>query len=148
VLAVNTSDIVIKKMVFQYLTQHAHSHPDIAILCINTLKTDCSANEDPMIRGLALRSLCSLRLESMLEYLLEPLQACLRDVSPYVRKTAVMGVLKVYTLSPETVKESDFIDQLYTMIKDKDASVVTNCLMALNEIMADEGGMATNQQVL
>lgn len=56
----------------------------------------CSSNnEDPLVRGLALRSLCSLRLESILEYVEKPLQQGLNDISAYVRKTAVLGVLKV-----------------------------------------------------
>lgn len=54
-----------------------------------------SDNEDPSVRGLALRSLCSLRLESILEYIEQPLQKSLRDISAYVRKTGVMGILKV-----------------------------------------------------
>lgn len=48
-----------------------------------------------MVRGLALRSLTSLRLESVLEYVDQPLRKCLSDLSAYVRKTAVMGILKV-----------------------------------------------------
>lgn len=55
-----------------------------------------SDNEDPLVRGLALRSLCSLRLESILEYVEKPLQKGLNDISAYVRKTAVLGVLKVH----------------------------------------------------
>lgn len=51
-----------------------------------------------MVRGLALRSICSLKLESMLEYMEQPLKKCLTDVSPYVRKTAVLGILKVSNL--------------------------------------------------
>lgn len=41
------------------------------------LRSPCRArsrNEDPTVRGLALRSLCSLRLPSAVEYLLPPLQ--------------------------------------------------------------------------
>ena len=48
-----------------------------------------------MVRGLALRSLCNLRLITILEYVEAPLQKCLSDSSAYVRKTAVIGVLKV-----------------------------------------------------
>jgi vesicle coat complex subunit len=48
-----------------------------------------------MVRGLALRSLCNLRLDSILEYVGKPLQKSLQDVSAYVRKTAVMSILKV-----------------------------------------------------
>ena len=47
------------------------------------------------MRGLALRSICSLRLESILEYIQLPLHKSLTDVSAYVRKTGVMGILKV-----------------------------------------------------
>jgi len=47
------------------------------------------------VRGLALRSLCSLRLESLIEYIEQPLLRSLVDISAYVRKTAVMGILKV-----------------------------------------------------
>ena len=56
----------------------------------------CSDNEDPMIRGFALRSLCNLRLETILEYVDQPIRKSLVDLSPYVRKTGVMGILKVY----------------------------------------------------
>lgn len=54
-----------------------------------------SDNEDPMVRGLALRSLSSLRMESMLEYVEKPMRKAFGDISPYVRKTGVMAVLKV-----------------------------------------------------
>jgi len=47
------------------------------------------------VRGLALRSICNLRLESILEYIQLPLHKSLTDVSAYVRKTGVMGILKV-----------------------------------------------------
>ena len=69
-------------------------------MCIvaNMLYCD-SDNEDPMVRGLALRSLCNLRLESILEYVEQPIQKSLTDISPYVRKTGVMGILKVTHLA-------------------------------------------------
>lgn len=52
-----------------------------------------------MVRGLALRSLSSLRMESMLEYVEQPMKKALQDVSPYVRKTGVMACLKVIQIS-------------------------------------------------
>lgn len=59
----------------------------------------CSDNEDPMVRGLALRSLSSLRMESMLEYVEQPMRKAFGDISPYVRKTGVMAVLKVIKIA-------------------------------------------------
>ncbi|KAE8876273.1 Beta-adaptin-like protein A [Phytophthora fragariae] len=147
VLCVDTKDLISKKMVYLYLTNYAQKNSELAIMCINTLLNDCR-NEDPMVRGLALRSLCSLRLDSILEYIHDPLQSSLTDTSAYVRKTGVIGILKVYSLNPEIIKESDMIDTLYNMIRDRDPQVVSNCLVALNEIMADEGGIAINQPIV
>lgn len=147
VLCVDTKDLISKKMVYLYLTNYAQKNSELAIMCINTLLNDCR-NEDPMVRGLALRSLCSLRLDSILEYIHDPLQASLTDTSAYVRKTGVIGILKVYSLNPEIIKESDMIDTLYNMIRDRDPQVVSNCIVALNEIMADEGGIAINQPIV
>jgi AP-4 complex subunit beta-1 len=67
-MAIETRDLVIKKMVYLYMCTYAQSNPDLAIMCVNTLQRDCG-NEDPMVRGLALRSLCSLRLPSIVEYI-------------------------------------------------------------------------------
>jgi AP-4 complex subunit beta-1 len=121
--AVDTPDLVVKKMVFLYLTNYAKSNPDLAILCINTLLTDCR-NEDPLIRGLALRHLSSLKLDSVAEYIHDPLQTALRDNSAYVRKTGVMGILKLHDMNPDMVRDSDLIDQLYNLLRDRDPQVV------------------------
>jgi hypothetical protein len=67
---------------------------------------------------------CSVfRLPSIITYALPSIRACLGDSSPYVRKTAVVGVAKLYRISPPTIKESDFVDVLYNMLKDKDCGV-------------------------
>jgi len=66
----------------------------------------------------------------------------------YVRKTAVMGVLKLHHLAPAEVARANLVDALYNMIRDPDAQVVTNCLVALNEIMAGEGGISNNRAII
>ena len=48
IMAIETKDMVIKKMVYLYLCNYAHKEPDMAIMCINTLRRDCD-NEDPMV---------------------------------------------------------------------------------------------------
>lgn len=47
----------------------------------------------------------------------------LTDPSAYVRKTGVMGILKLYHLAPDMVKGSNMIDLLYNMIQDPDSQV-------------------------
>lgn len=101
-----------------------------------------------MVRGLALRSLTSLRLLSILEYVIAPLKASLNDASGYVRAAGVLGVLKVFHLSPDTIKDSDMVDTLYNMIRDRDPQVVINAILTLNEILADEGGIIINQAII
>ena len=190
ILACNTRDLVVKKMVYLYLCAYAQSNPDLTLLAINTLQKDwcvcaprgcacamrarlpgaacgpsrsalphlapppptpastCSRDEDPMIRGLALRSLTGLRLTSILEYVLQPLKAALTDSSGYVRQAGVIGLLKVFSISPESIREGDFVETLYNMLRDRDGQVVVNCIAALNEILAAEGGIAVNQAIV
>lgn len=147
IMAIETKDVVIKKMVYLYLCNYAAKEPEMAIMCINSLRRDCD-NEDPMVRGLALRSLCSLRLDSILEYIELPLQKSLVDVSAYVRKTAVMAVLKVNQLSPDLVAQNGYVAKLYRMLDDPDASVITNCIFVLNELLLSQGGLAATQSLL
>lgn len=55
-----TQDVVQKKLVYLYLGNYSQSNSDLALLTINTLQKDCK-DRNPMVRGLALRSMCSLR---------------------------------------------------------------------------------------
>jgi AP-4 complex subunit beta-1 len=148
-LAIETRDLVIKKMVYLYLCNYAYSHPELAQMCTNTLQKDCG-NEDPMVRGLALRSLCSLNLPQMVEYIGEPLRKALQDHHAYVRKTGVMGILKLFYLDRESFHECNFTDILYDMLRDIDPMVVANCIRVLNEVMAktENGGMAINRAIM
>ena len=130
-----------------YLTSHAEQKPELALLAINTLQKDCR-DDDPMVRGLALRSLCSLRLANIVEYIMGSVRQGLVDASAYVRKTAVMGCAKLYALVPSVIKDSDLVDVLYNMLRDKDTQVICNALVALNEILRPEGGMAINKMII
>ncbi|KAK9273245.1 hypothetical protein L1049_018052 [Liquidambar formosana] len=92
-----------------------------------------------MIRGLALRSLCSLRVANLVEYLVGPLGLGLKDSNSYVRMVAAIGVLKLYHISVSTCVDADFPAMLkHLMLHDPDAQVVANCLSALQEIWSLE----------
>ncbi|KAL1830597.1 hypothetical protein ACET3Z_000248 [Daucus carota] len=129
-----TSDIVLKKMCYLYVGNYAKYNPDLALLTINFLQRDCK-DEDPMIRGLALRSLCTLRVPNLVEYLVGPLGSGLKDKSGYVRMVASIGVVKLYHISASTCVDADFPAMLkHLMLHDQDAQVVANCLFSLQEI--------------
>ncbi|KAK8509285.1 hypothetical protein V6N12_018367 [Hibiscus sabdariffa] len=133
-----TSDVVLKKMCYLYVGNYAKVNPDLALLTINFLQRDCR-DEDSMIRGLALRSLSSLCVANLVEYLVGPLGSGLKDGNAYVRMVAVIGVLKLYRFSSSTCIEAEFPSILkHLMINDSDTHVVANCLSALQEIWSAE----------
>ncbi|XP_015760053.1 PREDICTED: AP-4 complex subunit beta-1-like [Acropora digitifera] len=101
--AAATHDLVQKKLVYLYICSYASSNPELALLTVNTLRKDCQ-DSSAMVRGLALRSMCSLRLPDLVEYIVEPLLAGLQDLSSYVRRSAVMGCVKLYHLIPDFVE--------------------------------------------
>ena len=68
IMNAHTKDMATKKMLYHYLTFYAQQKPDLALLTVNTLQKDC-ADEDPVIRGLAVRSMASMRVPDLVEYL-------------------------------------------------------------------------------
>ncbi|KAJ1481640.1 armadillo-type protein, partial [Baffinella frigidus] len=138
IMATATKDLVLKKMCYLYLSNYAEQQPELALLVINTLQKDAS-DEDPMVRGLALRCICTLCVNNILEYIIEPVAKGLRDASPYVRKTAVMCVLRLRDLSPETVVERRLVPQIVNLIDDRDPQVVANSMYALQELQGTAG---------
>ena len=58
-----TRDVVQKKLIYLYLVGYSTIDPQKTMMAISTLQKDCF-DDDPVIRGLALRSLCSMRLTS------------------------------------------------------------------------------------
>eukprot|EP01017_Pseudomicrothorax_dubius_P016527 TRINITY_DN1875_c0_g2_i3.p1 TRINITY_DN1875_c0_g2~~TRINITY_DN1875_c0_g2_i3.p1 ORF type:complete len:803 (-),score=273.94 TRINITY_DN1875_c0_g2_i3:134-2542(-) len=146
-MASATSDMIQKKMIYLYLANYAESNASLAIMAINTYLKDCKA-ADGKTRGLALRSLCSLRFSGAYEYLQPAILEGMRDLDSYVRKTAIMGCVKVYHMNPSLIRNSNIIDTLYGLIKDPDNQVATNAIIALDEILESEGGIAISQKMI
>lgn len=138
IMATSSNDLVIKKMVYLYICNYASTNPELSLLAINTFQKDCR-DEDPMVRGLALRSFCSLRLPNIVEYLQKPIEDGLVDPSAYVRKTAALGCVKLHNLAPRLVADSSLPAKLRTALYDRDATVVANAVCALEEVEGREG---------
>eukprot|EP00195_Chlamydomonas_chlamydogama_P008244 CAMPEP_0202904088 /NCGR_PEP_ID=MMETSP1392-20130828/27835_1 /ASSEMBLY_ACC=CAM_ASM_000868 /TAXON_ID=225041 /ORGANISM="Chlamydomonas chlamydogama, Strain SAG 11-48b" /LENGTH=846 /DNA_ID=CAMNT_0049591569 /DNA_START=246 /DNA_END=2786 /DNA_ORIENTATION=+ len=130
----SADDLVLKKMLYLYITHYATQIPDLALLAINQLHKDCR-DQDPMVRGLALRSLCSLRVANFLEYVTAPVNTGLEDRHPYVRRTAVMGVLKIYNIDASVVLAQGMFDKVRHMLRaDNDPQVIANGLTVLMQV--------------
>ncbi|KAL1692642.1 adaptin N terminal region-domain-containing protein [Schizophyllum commune] len=128
-----TDDLEQKKLVYLYLMNYAKTQPELVILAVNTFVKDTD-DPNPLVRALAIRTMGCLRAEKIIDYLCDPLNKCLRDENPYVRKTAALCVAKLYDLKPELVLENGFLEQLHEMISDSNPMVVANTVAALTDI--------------
>lgn len=117
-----TEDLEQKKLVYLYLMNYAKTQPELVILAVNTFVKDTD-DPNPLVRALAIRTMGCLRAEKIIDYLCDPLQKCLRDENPYVRKTAALCVAKLYDLKPELVMDNGFLEQLHEMIADSNPMV-------------------------
>lgn len=117
-----TEDLEQKKLVYLYLMNYAKTQPELVILAVNTFVKDAE-DPNPLVRALAIRTMGCLRAEKIIDYLCDPLQKCLRDDDPYVRKTAALCVAKLYDLKPELVMDNGFLDQLKDMVSDPNPMV-------------------------
>lgn len=139
-------DLCVKKACGEILAQHSSKNSEMVLLAINTLVQDC-ADGNPMVRGLALKTLSSLQQDSVIEHLEPAVKAGLLDKSAYVRRAAVLACIKLHQLSASAVQDGGFVHTLYDMIRDSDPIVVVNCICALDEILMDEGGVVINQKI-
>ncbi|KAJ1536872.1 beta-adaptin, partial [Nowakowskiella sp. JEL0078] len=128
-----TDDLELKKLVYLYLINYAKSQPELVILAINTFVKD-SDDSNPLIRALAIRTMGCLRVEKIVDYLMEPLKKGLRDEDPYVRKTAVLCVAKLFDLNPSIAIDNNLVTFVQDMLSDRNPMVIANAVAALSEI--------------
>lgn len=135
----DTPNIELKKLVYLYIINYAKSQPDLAILAVNTFRKDARERANPLMRGLAVRTMGCIGVESIIDYICEPLKDALNDEDPYVRKTAAISVAKLYDISPERCEELEFVDRLVDLLSDGNAMVVSNAIASLTEITHRKG---------
>jgi len=136
-----------KKMVYLYLNFHAKQVPAMAMMSVNSMVRD-ARDESPLIRGLALRWLCSLGVPDLVQHIVPVVQELLKDKSPYARRNATLGCGKLFHLVPDIFSDGVVVNDLYTLIRDRDSQVVINSLSSLDEILRSSGGMSINQKII
>lgn len=135
---VKTTDLELKKLTYLYLVTYSSQQSEQAIMAVNTFVQD-SQDGNPLVRALAVRSMCRIRLQSVAEYMVIPLKKTLKDKDPYVRKTAAFGVPKLFDVIPENVESAGLIDDLVGLLSDANPMVVANTAAALFEINENRG---------
>lgn len=130
-----SSDPQLKRLLYEYVSHYARSRPEMALLCVNTLEKD-SADEDPTVRGLALRSLATLRhQEDFIEHVAAAVGRMLEDTHPYPRRCAVMGALKVHESSPEAEETRGLVNRCEELLaRDEDPTVLANCAAVVEAV--------------
>lgn len=141
VKCIATTDIELKKLVYLYVINYARVKPLESLLAVNYFKKDSGDPTNPLLRALAVRTMGCLGVEQIMQFLCDPLRDAIKDKDPYVRKTAVLCVAKIYDIHPQLVEEQfDFISILQKMVKEEGNSLVlANTICALNEISITKG---------
>lgn len=104
-------------------------------MSINLFRKDAANRANPIIRALAVRTMSSLRVPKLNEYLVEPLKAALNDEDPYVRKTAVLSVPKMFEIAPGDPETLNLLATLEGLVvKEPNALVLANAIASLEEI--------------
>ncbi|GME92765.1 unnamed protein product [[Candida] boidinii] len=116
---------------------YAKTNPELCILAVNTFVKD-TEDPNPLVRALAIRTMGCIRVDRMADYMDIPLKRTLKDDNPYVRKTAVICVAKLYELNPEICIDRGFLTTLMEMIDDSNQMVVANAISALIEIQKSQ----------
>lgn len=90
-------------------------------MAVNSFIKDAKQPPNPLVRALAVRTMGCIRVEKIIEYLLDPLKDALNDPDPYVRKTAAICVTKLYDISPDVVSDNEIVNTLYELLADRNA---------------------------
>ena len=135
-----------KKLASWYVARHSSADSDVSVLAINTLVTDVR-DPNPVVRSLAVRTLAGIQLPELAEHGIYAVNSGLKDTDAVVRRAAVLACIQIFQTAPSAVLDGGLVDRLYTLIRDPDPIVVVNCLDALQEILADEGGVVVNRNM-
>ena len=130
---VKTNDLELKKLAYHYIIAYAPSEPEQSIMAVNSFIQD-SQDYNPLIRALAVRTMCRIKVDTVAEYMVQPLKQSLQDKDPYVRKTAALAVAKLYEIIPESVENAQIFPILTKMLFDENPMVISNTIASIFEI--------------
>ncbi len=78
VKCMRTPSLELKKLIYLYIINYAAAKPDLSLLAVNCFTIDAHDKISPLIRGLSVRTMGSLRVEKIVCYLCETLAQCLK----------------------------------------------------------------------
>lgn len=131
-MGINNDDIELKKLIYLFIINYSLEKPELMILVINSFLQD-TLSDNPLIKCMALKTMCMLPIEMVLEYLEQPITDGLLSDNAYVRKTSVICLLKIYNY------DLDLFEKLLPVFKgmiykEDNSMVIGNILHFLMEI--------------
>lgn len=128
-----STDLELKKLVYLYVLSTARLQPEKALLAVNTFLQD-TTSASPVVRALAIRTMTCIRVPAVMEYMMEPLRKAIADKDSYVRKTAVMGLGKVFHYDMDIFYQEDFGTKLGQLLNDSTPIVASNAAAIVSEV--------------
>ena len=132
------NDPQVKRLTHICLSLHADENPEIVLLCINALQKDLM-DIDPMTRGIAVRTMCSIRNQEVSDNALVTIHKGCTDSSVYVRKCAAVSIAKLMCMpsSLTHTDRSELLGNLNRLLSDYESTVVSVAMMSLWLLMED-----------
>lgn len=128
-----TENLELKKLVYLYILSTAKLQPDAALLAVNTFLQDAQS-PSPLVRALAVRSMMCIRVDGVLEYTVEALRSAVTDSHSYVRKTAAIGLGKLFHHDRERFFADGYFALLLQLLEDVNPAVASNASAIIAEI--------------
>ena len=143
---ITNSDLLTRKLAC-WIVQNCASDADSMILAVNVLIKD-SSDSNPIVRALAIKTLCCMPQLFVAEYVSPILIKTLSDSSAYVRRVSTLACGKIFHhQSSNDGLNEEIIDKLYSLIRDEDTIVVINSLNVLDELLIKEGGIVVSRNI-
>lgn len=136
---VGSHSLEVRKMVYMYLVQYADhdaSTRELSLLSINSFQRGLADNEQ-LIRALALRVMSSIRVADVMQIQILAVQKAASDKSPYVRKCAANALAK---LSPrcDAEQKNMLLEIMQSLLhNDHSTMVLTSTIVAFTELCPD-----------
>lgn len=131
------ASVEVKKLVYMYLVHYADANSqcrELALLSINSFQKDL-ADQNQLIRALALRVMTSIRVRDIMQIQLIAIRKCAADSSAYVRKCAANAISKVFVVDRD---QKDVLAEIIgKLLNDSSTMVLGSAVQALNEVCPD-----------
>ncbi|KAI5963837.1 hypothetical protein KGF57_001212 [Candida theae] len=125
-------DLEIRKICCEYIVNYAHLSPDTqqAVPFLQRFKDEHSPN----LRALAVKTMSSINLPEFMDLSFASVKRALKDKDPYVKRSAVYAIAKLYQHDPARTEGQSLVDELNELLYENDSIIISDALAALSSI--------------